>query len=397
MTQAKQIRFWEILSTLLSALGGVLSFLLLVDHRTVSAGEGISLAFCDGRVTNGCRLAALSPYSEILPGLPVSAVALSFFAVSFFTAAWFSIRGSQTLNLYRTTWFKIQTIALLVSVVYSALLLVKIGVVCRGCLWVHATNAALLLTRFAAYRSTKSSLEPISDSGRSFPASIFLLIHFAVLFSAMLCTFTVYRAFVPNLPPQFLSQPEKTVPPVKDVYKITLGREGEVISLTIALDPACPYCKEHLFNLSEALVASHLRAEVSLILFPLDSHCNPALEHSSPGSCSATRIAICQAQSGRFGEFIRSAYNDQGKLVDDLKVAVSLVEHEKTAENALYACANSRSTSNELDRQLRLLESTKDFEGVDSVPTSWFRGKRITGRLRSSEWVKALRELTTQP
>ena len=377
-------RPWRDLIGLLASIGGVyIAWILFKEHVSIAEGKGLSLAFCDSLPLSGCRIAALSPYSEIFPGIPIALLAISFFATSTLISVCLLFDRASRLRI-RESWFLFQALAAITSLFYLVIMLVILQIRCNGCLVLHLLNFILLALRWNDFRR--------EDFGhaqfRFFARRIFAMAAVIVGLSGLiLLCYPMPKA--ENIHEFSMTTEPKNVS-ADSRFELTLGKGDREVSLQMAIDLTCPYCKENILNLTEALTTLGYRAKVHLIIYPLDSNCNPYFEARIYQSCSASRIAFCKAKQGKFQDFIRKALLEQSNLVSDLDGAVSMIEQDPAQQKQLKDCASSSETESALQSQLKAIASSGLSKAVNSTPTTWIFGYQIVGRLHSSEWVQLL-------
>jgi protein-disulfide isomerase/uncharacterized membrane protein len=153
------------------------------------------------------------------------------------------------------------------------------------------------------------------------------------------------------------------------------GAPQAAVSIVEFSDFQCPFCVQAWRDLGD-LVRS--RPDVSLAFrhFPLDTSCNPHLQHSvHPDACLAACAAECAAQQGRFWE-----YHD-----------ILFANHEHLERDNLFRFA--RELGLDIPRFRTCLDdpATKDRvvadvdagarAGVSSTPTLFINGRAVEGAL----------------
>lgn len=373
----------EFFSLLASICAVFVAWALFKEHLSIAEGKGLSLAFCDASPSSGCRIAALSPYAEIVTGIPTALIATGFFATSALVSVCLILDKANKWRI-RESWFLFQAVAAIASAIYLFIMLTVLQVRCNGCLILHALNFTLLALRW-------SDFHPKIFRRSVLRLSLRRLITMATVIGALsglilLC----YPVPKPENIREFSMTVEpKTIAGASN-FELTLGKGKREISLQMAIDLTCPYCKENILNLTEALMTLGYRAKVQLIIYPLDSTCNPYFEARIYESCAASRIAFCELKAGKFQAFIRKKLLEQSTLVSDLNEAVIMIDQDSAAQKQLISCASSAETESALQAQLHALASSGLSKVVNSTPTTWIFGYQLVGRLHSSEWVQLL-------
>ncbi len=382
-SKPKAFNFKEALCALLSLFAVFVAWMLVKDHLLIVEGKGVSLAFCDSSPTSGCRLSALSPLSEIIPGVPVAGLAFGYFLVSFLISVSSFMKISHRL-VAMETWGLFQFVSTCVSIFYLGAM-VQSGHFCTGCLLVHGTNFILTGLRFSLIKTGLSRVFFQRYFSPSSAATYFFLI---VTFTSTLVHFHSPKNILHA--DGFIISPESLNITTDSRFRVTLGKGKPISPMIMAIDLSCPHCKENLLNLSEALTTLQQKAEINLVLFPMDSQCNPYLSNRVLKSCTASRIAVCRAEEGNFEHFVRTSILDRINFIEDISEAVKLHEPNQSKQASLLDCVRSDATQAILYEQMKPFEENYDRSKISSVPTTWAMGSRVTGRLTARNWVSFL-------
>ncbi len=296
---------------------------------------------------SGCRTVMMSPYSSLFRdsiwgGLPISLLALAVFAYLLYRAADFALR--DRITRHETSFLVAATLLpVLMSVIYGYISVNKIGSVCKLCMGIYASSAAVLCSALLAHaRAAPKDLR--SDSGvyaRWFAEGVGYVVVLAV-------------AFV-----MFAPSSDKTLKGCgtlvqkTDPSKIMLplgGSPGGTPAIAV-IDPLCPACKAF----DRRLEASGLmrKLDLSAVLFPLDAKCNWMVKESiHPGACMVSEAMLCDPKSAR--QILSWAFENQESLREQAK------DHEREVRDRIAAafpsvrgCVGSANIKNKVNKSLR--------------------------------------------
>jgi NhaA family Na+:H+ antiporter len=153
------------------------------------------------------------------------------------------------------------------------------------------------------------------------------------------------------------------------------GRDDAVLTIVEFSDFECPACGHAFADLRDLI---RTRPDVKLVFrhFPLDSRCNPRVQHQlHPDACLAAAAAECAGQLGRFWEYHDLLFEHQKALDRD-----NLFRYARELGldiPAFRACLDDPAT---MDRIATDVEAGSRL-GVESTPTIFINGRRIAGAL----------------
>jgi protein-disulfide isomerase/uncharacterized membrane protein len=145
---------------------------------------------------------------------------------------------------------------------------------------------------------------------------------------------------------------------------LTKGAAADKAAITLVefADFRCPHCKTAVPSL-HSFVKSHPDVRLVFLNFPLDSGCNPAMEH--PGaSCGLAKAVYCANKSGKGWEAHDWLFENQGKVtgadVSGLVSAVGLNADE------FKVCTESSQTHDAIVAQA-VLGKSADVQGTPAI------------------------------
>jgi protein-disulfide isomerase len=156
------------------------------------------------------------------------------------------------------------------------------------------------------------------------------------------------------------------------------------VSIVEFSDFQCPFCVKAYRDLRR-LVRS--RTDVNLVFrhYPLDSACNPHLQHSvHPNACLAACAAECASQQGRFWEYHDRLFENNERLERE-----GLFRYAREAQLDIVAfrsCLDDPATRARVGEDI---ESGAKL-GVTSTPTLFINGRMIEGALERLYYDYAL-------
>jgi uncharacterized membrane protein len=297
---------------------------------------------------NGCRTVMLSPYSSIFRasmwgGMPISLGALAVFSYLVFRFVYLLRLRNRTRH---DTLFLIAATALplLMSGIYGALAVTKIGAVCKLCVGIYVSSVVAFLAACLAHRKA-----PAANPDAASPVFRWTLwfgegVAFVALLSA------IYLVAAPATPPK--TKGCGTLAKADDAAGIFLPVGAQQGAPAIAvLDPLCPACKAF----DERLVASGLdqKLATNLVLFPLDSTCNWMVKESlHPGACALSEAMLCAKDEA--ATILNYAFAHQEELRDLAKSdEPALRKRIETTFPQVKGCLGSAAIKNKVNKSLR--------------------------------------------
>jgi len=297
---------------------------------------------------SGCRTVMLSPYSSLMRaslwgGLPISLLALAVFAyLTMHTAR--LLLSTRPLTRHETAYLLLAAaLPVLTSIVYGYISFSRIGAVCKLCVGIYASSAAIFAGALLAHMNAE-------QPARGAPPPLGRYIGWfgeGVLYVALMTV--AYVLFAPASP-KSLQGCGTLVKKDGGGVMIPISQRGGTPAITV-LDPLCPACK----GFDARMQASDLYSKLSVeaVLFPLDSTCNWMVKKSlHPGACAVSEAMLCGKDKG--AEILDWAFAHQEELRE--MAAHNDDEVRKRIERqfpSVKGCLGSAKVKNEVNRSLR--------------------------------------------
>jgi protein-disulfide isomerase/uncharacterized membrane protein len=329
-------------------------------------------SFCNIGQTFDCTAVEMSNFAELIPGMPLSAVAIAGYLVILLLSL-FGLSPALRKNL-KPYLIGFTGIAFLFSVVYLLIMLTQIGKLCLLCLIVDSINIILFVLALTLPRSEKSK-----DGIR--------LSHLASIGAGSIL---VSFLFIKGLNPQAGVKQDDLNDIIESVLNsnqnaITLpadapsiGESNAPITVVKFSDYECPACKMGALAIHPLMKRYPKEVRFVFLNFPLAKECNPDPQLNRTihvFACEAAAVAVCAAEQGKFAETYETLFEnqtkfEQDKIADLLNSKVSGLDLTKLKE-----CMKLPSTSDKIRRDAVLGSSLK----IQSTPTFFINGRRVEG------------------
>lgn len=293
---------------------------------------------------SGCRTVMMSPYSSIFRGsmwggLPISLLALAVFAYLVYRASDFATKEVATKS---ETGFLVVASLLPVSmsVIYGVISATEIGALCKLCMGIYATSAALLGTALLAHsRADPKVIDASKRHARWFLEGVAYVLVMTV----------VYVAFAP-IPEKSAEGCGSLVKP-EDPNGVMIPLGGRGTAAIAVIDPLCPSCKAFDRRLEASGLAD--RMKTSAVLFPLDAKCNWMVKESlHPGACAVSEAMLCDADAAP--RILAWAFENQELLIETAKVDERKLRKKIEAQfPSVGGCLGGAKIKNKLNKSLR--------------------------------------------
>lgn len=310
---------------LASALTGAgISLYLAIHHTKLKSGIQEGPSFCSWGGGFDCDRVDSSQWSEFL-GLSLGQWGWLYFTFLFALSVAFPLANKAHARIRAwVAW--LVALGLSMDLFLLGVQLFSIKNVCFMCLCTYVASAGLLLGLL---------FEVASESGVGLVAAgreLFFKKRTAKLDGNSIAVgLVVWAVFVGSgyLAWQTFTQPtgdtenvaEKLTPSqdqaFRDLWKVapkkdipveptdaTRGNKNAPVKVVVFSDFECPYCRRAAFVMHNAFEGYMDKVQLVFKHFPLDSHCNPALDRPMhPNACLLADLSHCANRKGKFWEF----------------------------------------------------------------------------------------------
>jgi protein-disulfide isomerase len=291
----------------LALIGGVDSGLLTWDHQQAKLGEQSGLCAEGG----GCDISRSSTWSRIpLPGrrpaLPVAALGLGGYLVFAGLGLWWLLKPERR-DAPRVL-LGMSLLAVGYAVTLAAYSLMTSGTLCQYCAVLYAVNFGLLgATALGRGERWGAWFKGVWGSAVS-------TVGMVAVVGLILGTFGVYTVYAAPLAGRqadqmaLMLEQARALPSTPRGAIAAEGRPGHgaadaPIHIIEFADYECPHCKL-LYEVLHSIVAARPeQVRVSMLSFPLDMACNPAMKRAfHQNACLLARVAECAHEQGRWAD-----------------------------------------------------------------------------------------------
>jgi protein-disulfide isomerase len=310
------VRIAFYLYSLLAAAGIFVSELLVKVHLDAAYGKGGDTGLCGAADGFSCADAANSVYAEI-GGLPIAALGMAFYLAVFVMAAVARFKEAQRPAL-ADTFLLGGSLALGYSIFLAIISATVVGKFCPLCMGLYAINLGLFATALATH---PARLRGLARMWRA-PTTGGFWLTVGVLVAATLVSQGLYahRAKGAAAAKQ---QGRESMDELRKPKKFEVatgeapsrGPADAAIVVVEFSDFQCPYCR----RLADALkaVSERMPGQVRYHFkhFPMDSSCNPSVEHSMhQDACRAAVAMVCAGRAGQAWAMHDRMFENQSAL-----------------------------------------------------------------------------------
>lgn len=378
---------------ILSVAGALLSGYLMVEHY--ADGALPSWLPC-GDPSSSCATLAMSRYSEIA-GIPVASAGLFFYLWIAGLAAALALSGY--LSSVLVLGFVAVAVAGLGADAVLGGVLVYTKNFCPLCVATYGINLLLVIASFVVFQRERRRDSMMMEKAFESVANLFrdrrhlFGLGLTASYTAFVCisvsagTFAAKNFFERNgfeadLVRSYVASfgDVKGAPVAFPPSKLSSGKAGTAVTVSVFSDPFCSSCRE--FYLGESAILKEFADAVRFdhYLLPLEKPCNGAVTGEGHAhSCAASANIIASAQLGFYDEFIRAHWDSMteiqsvyGKTDRPGNVLAELLS-SRFDRDAFEKKALSAETSAYLARDVALAHSI----GVRGTPAVFVNGKRL--------------------
>lgn len=314
-------------SLLLVAAAGLAASIVMTSIHYKMGEVGMDeRSFCHVSDFFDCDSVLASRYAKLGPFLNSELGILYYFLVFVGVLyAWFSGDGRSTFAyLFLSSIF-----AVAYSGVMAYISLAKLGVLCLLCSTTYLANLFLMIL---LPRALKIRCREIPKFVFDYAASLFrtgtmkprLSVHLAATIVLVALGLVFFRGLNPEIHKAHAEVPKEQYLkffeslPRQDIDvagRPVWGNPEAKVTVVEFSDFQCPFCRRAAFTLKPYLKEFHKDVRFYFLNYPLDSSCNPALEHSMhPVSCMAAKAGICAQKEGKFWEYHDLVFENQKRL-----------------------------------------------------------------------------------
>jgi uncharacterized membrane protein len=353
----------------------IFSSIALYQHWSLKYSGGVARGFCDSKGVVGCDSVSVSPWAEPFFGLPIGALVMGLL-ILILILDFIPRFQSRTFPLY--AWLGTG------SIFYLLVMALQIRQYCSICLITHGSIWAAIILKFKQQPKIWND-EWVWRFGAIFPLLFALLLQNYAL-SILREKKGWERMQISDYDFKLVSPP--TLP--QNAPTILLGNSsGKKVDMIVAVDFMCLHCRDHFFELSRALKAHNLQANLHLLLNPLDIECNPMGGDLHPGACQASRVGICQFARGKFESFFDHIYRTPASAMGGPDTLLTVTTSSEAEKKELETCAQSPETEQTLRSHLEIGLNNN----VSGTPITWVGGYKFDGQLGWKDWDKIFRRL----
>lgn len=313
-----------------------------------------------------CDKTTLSPASNIA-GVPISLLGI---VIGALTMIGMFVKNE---NYEKTIYFTLMLnmVGCVLLFLYS---LIGLGGLCPFCTLYYIASGLTLWLFFK--KSSSYSPNPA------------ILVIFAVIFLAVgfLAKMNVNKktanitAVSNDLINQYYSYPNLGAPAVVSEFKIATAANAP-IKMQIFSDFECPACRALSELMPQILLRYGGKIDIQYFFYPLDSACNPAMEHGMHQSaCKAAYYAACKPVAD-FGVVHDEIFHNQDRIADFIA--------EKIKSDKLEACVADPKTKEKVQS---LIAAATPFN-IRSTPSFLLNGVKIEGVLPADQLFAIMDEI----
>jgi len=348
--------------------GLVLSLYLARMHYYLYGHATYHKFLCDVSALFDCSYVVSSPWSEVLPGIPVAGPAAGLFLGLLLLNVLF--RGSQA-GPGLAAGCLLSVAAVVVCLVYLGIMVLVIR---HGCLLCLALDAIVLWTaglylwnfeRWQVFRGT-GLLEAIGGLA---------LVAVCLAGTTMTLKLLLQRTLHQQVADMIAAIEYTTPTPLPFA-----ASSAAPVTLYVFSDLQCPACREGFGTLLKVQEIYGPKLHVVYKNYPLDWACNPHLPRAShPGSCAAARVAISAGLRGRYAAVAGQLIATSG----DLAATLTRLEADPQIRAGLEPATAVLAAD--------IQDGTT--VGVERLPTYFLNGRKIEGPQPLPVWTAVLDEL----
>lgn len=334
-----------------------------------------------------CVAVELSKYAEIIPGLPLSALAAAWLIVQLVILLMAAFSPSRALT--RFAFFQ-SILSLGTTLVYLGVMAGVLKAWCILCLTLDGINLINFFILFSAQKQSNAQSSSDSLSWKLVLGTGAGTLALAMIFSRALnpmsgISQTQITEYVDSL---LLAKPIAVNFTPQEVVS---GSAQAPITIIKFSDFECPACKMGAQSIHPVLSQFGDRIKFVFKNHPLDNTCNRKITRPlHKNACLLARIALCAQSQGKMETVYETFFDNQDEIAKgSLDPFTALATHGISDVNSLKTCAASPETQTKLSKQIEEGIAL----GIDSTPTFFINGIKIAGGVPAPVWKQLIERL----
>jgi len=382
---------------LLSIAGVVFTGILLYQHYFPDLDMGF--ISCGTGFSNPCITVGQSKYS-ILFGLPVASYGLLYFILMSFLILVADYAQDKFYKILCGIVFPL-TIIGLVSDAALGIIMIRIGEICKLCIYTYIINIILFIVMFIFIRNNFTKDEIINSITQYFQPnssdekatlSLSILFVFFLAFAVFTSTNIIKMKAGTNKTPEtqksklitnFYNQKPEQIDFIPSNLKI--GDDAAKLKIYIFNDFLCSACYK-LYQVEKSIIAKYKNSiQIIYYHYPLDSACNKYIDDSVyQNSCLASQSMYASAEAGFFEEYFYIHFSDYANYKDSFEkenITNNLNQTEKQfkiksdSRQKFESLMDNKSGDSQIKEHIEFSERLK----IEATPTIIIAGRKIVG------------------
>jgi uncharacterized membrane protein/predicted DsbA family dithiol-disulfide isomerase len=372
------MKLWLI--TGFSVVGGILGIIQTKDFLALRSGIVETNRLCNVNATFDCTAIEMSRFAELIPGLPLSSVAMAGF---FLMAILSLIARMESQYEFCRKWLKILSVFSVAMSLFYLGIMFYLG---KGCLYCLLTDVMTFST-FAAVFQLKR--QPHHQRTPFFSST---LVYCGLAAVVLAVFFTAAVGPKDRMTSEDRSDIRSSLlaGPILDISipegSNESGDRNAPITLVKFSDFECPSCKNGSFVIEALRLRFPKALRIVSLNFPLSSECNSMMKRvMHPAACLAAKVALCSGK--KHAEVEHALFSHQSELRPDNIYSLAAATGANAEE--LQACAEQTETRLRLNREVELGNTLK----IQATPTYFLNGRKIEGGLPTHLWIDLIETL----
>lgn len=380
---------------ILSVLGVTISSLLLYQHYFPNLEMGF--LSCGTGSSNPCIAVGQSKYSSIF-GIPVAAFGIMYFMLLTLLILVADYAQNEYYKILCGMGLPLNIIGLAVDIIL-AILMIKIGQLCKLCAATYIINLAIFIV-LILFIKNNFSLDEIKKSLKTFlipensEGKVILSLSIILVFclgAVVLAGSNIIKSksalaksqdadkFISN----FYNQEEEKIKLPES--NMIIGNSNAKVKIHIFNDFLCSACRK-LYEIEKNIISKYKgKIKITYYHYPLDKSCNNDMEETIyPSSCLASKSMYAAAKGNFFEEYLNihfANYKNYKDGFDIEHITKNLNQTEaqsKIKPEAIEKFNSIIKTSGSFDQILKHIETAKKLK-IEATPTIIISGRKLVG------------------